>query len=253
MACAEQLGSRLTEVDVARLKRRTTDYNRGGIDIRTRDSQDKARLFKLQGPAPVYDGAGRLLGTTEKKKVLLNYGAVKRMTVEDRSAEFYYFAWRSGSGSGFIPRSAFVDPPSWRRDPERRNPRPPGVSKEPLTIDAASAKRQLAGLRYKNWKGEFTTGNQGTDFAARRVGPHHYIYLLFAAPNVAQGGGAKDSLPDGSEFIQALDARGRAILERATMYVGKDESQVVRVTFLYGRAPRTRRYGWIARANVGRR
>jgi hypothetical protein len=37
------------------------------------------------------------------------------------------------------------------------------------------------------------------------------------------------------------------------MYRGRDLESPVRVTFVYGRPPRSRRYGWIARANVGER
>nr|CAA9294417.1 hypothetical protein AVDCRST_MAG63-4891 [uncultured Armatimonadetes bacterium] len=65
-------------------------------------------------------------------------------------------------------------------------------------------------------------------YAGRNPGPRNFIYLLFAVPNVRRGGVARDSIPDGGSFLPALDD-------------------------LYGRAPggARRRYGWIARANVG--
>jgi hypothetical protein len=62
---------------------------------------------------------------------------------------------------------------------------------------------------------------------------------------------ARDSLPDGSTFLQGLDDGGRPIVEVVTMYHGRGLTQPEPVTFIYGRPPRSRRYGWIARANVG--
>jgi hypothetical protein len=239
------------------LKYQTSKYNRGGFPIRIRDEETgKAKLFELRGPATVYDGAGRRIGTTRAEAVQLNDGAVKRMAPTGGGAEPHYWAWRSGAGgSGWIRGSVLVRPPRFDTDPHRRNPRPPGLSDEPLIVDAERGRRQLAGLRFLNSKGEFPArgGNRGDHYGGRHKGPRDYIYLLFAAPNVARGGAAKDSLADGSPFFQALDERGRPIRETMTMYEGTDLSAPVRVTFLYGRAPRGRRYGWIARADVGRR
>ena len=109
-------------------------------------------------------------------------------------------------------------------------------------------------MRFVNSHGVFPEGggNRGEHYAGRNPGPLDYVYLLCAAPNVRYGGVAKDSLPDGSIFISALGKYGRPILETMTMYRGRDFASPVRVTFQYGRASRSRRYGWIARANVGR-
>jgi hypothetical protein len=239
------------------LKYKTSEYNRGGFPIRVRDDETgKAKRFELNGPATVYDGVPRPIGTTRVGAVLLNDGAVKRMDPEGRGAELHYWAWRSGAGgSGWIPQSAFVHPPRFDKDPHGRNPRPPALSDHPLIIDAEHGRRQLAGLRFLTSKGEFPArgGNSGDHYGGRKKGSRDYIYLLFAAPNVARGGAAKDSLANGSEFFQALDERGRPIREAMTMYEGKNLNAPVRVTFVYGRGPRSRRYGWIARANVGRR
>lgn len=186
--------------------------------------------------------------------MLLNDGAVKTMDLDGRGPETYYWAWRSGTGSGWIEKSALTRPPRFDKDPHRRNPRPPQVSDETLPIDAEKGREKLAGLRFLNSKGEFPSrgGNKGDHYGGRHRGPNDYIYLLFAVPNVARGGAAKDSLADGSEFVQGLDEKGNPIRETMTMYRGRDREQPVRVTFIYGRAPRSRRYGWIARANVGR-
>ena len=68
-----------------------------------------------------------------------------------------------------------------------------------------------------------------------------------------RGGVAKDSIPDGGQFIPALDENGKPITEVLTMYRNDDFNQPVPVTFLYGRAGNGKLYGWLARANVGER
>lgn len=167
--------------------------------------------------------------------------------------ETYVWAHKphGAGGSGWIRRSSLVRPPRIERD--ARNPRPPGVSRNPLVIDADRGRTQLKGLRFLNSMRQFAKsgGNLGIHYAGRRPGEFDYIYLLSAVPNVVWGGVAKDSLIDGSHFIQAIDEEGRPIKETMTMYRGRDLDQPVPVTFVYGRAPRSRSYGWIARANVG--
>ncbi|MDQ4072452.1 MAG: hypothetical protein M3088_06220 [Actinomycetota bacterium] len=174
------------------------------------------------------------------------------MSLDGRDREPYLFAQRTGTDvAGWVRRAAVASPPPLRTD--TRNPRPPSVSRDHLVIDAAQGRSLLAGLRFVNSHGVFPEGggNKGEHYAGRHPGPLDYVYLLFAVPNVRYGGVAKDSLPDGSRFVRALGAGGRAILETMTMYRGRDFDRPVRVTFLYGRAARTRRYGWLARANVG--
>ena len=182
----------------------------------------------------------------------LNAGAVRWMNLDGRGPEPYLFAQRTGTGvAGWVRRRAFASPPRLRTD--RRNPRPPSVNPNPLVIDAAQGRSRLAGLRFVNSHGVFPEGggNRGEHYAGRHPGPLDYVYLLFAVPNVRYGGVAKDSLPDGSSFLSALGVNGRAILETMTMYRGRNFGRPVRVTFMYGRAVRTNRYGWLARANVG--
>jgi hypothetical protein len=234
------------------VKTKTSRYNVGGLPIRIQDPATRdPRPFPLHGPATLYDGAARPIGRITSEFVVLNDGAVKVLRVEGARQECYW-AHRAGPGSGWIPRTALVDPPKFHRDPHERNPRPPRLSRRTLRIDGAEGRRQLAGLYYQNSRSEFPNGgNQGTHFAGRHPGESDYVYLLFAVPNVVRGGGAKDSLPDGSNFVRGLDERGSEIREVVTMYRGKDLSQAVDVTFLYGRAPRSRLYGWMARANVG--
>ncbi len=169
------------------------------------------------------------------------------------SSEIYHFAQRTGAGvAGWVRRSALVAPPPIRRD--TRNPAPPRVSRTPLLIDTAQGRRRLSGLRFVNSHGVIPKGggNKGEHYGGRNPGSLDYVYQLFAVPNVRYGGVAKDSLPDGSLFFPALDERGRPIVETMTMYRGRDLRRPVRVTFIYGRPARTRRFGWIARANVGR-
>lgn len=237
------------------METKTSKYNVGGFPIRIRDRQTgKVARFRTKGPSPVYDGAGRLIGTTEVPAVMLNDGAVKTLD-PGRGSENHFWAWRTGAGgSGWIAGSALVRPPRFDNDPHDRNPPPPQVKEETLPIDAEAGREKLAGLRFLNSRGEFPDrgGNRGEHYGGRHRGPNDYVYLLFAVPNVARGGAAKDSLADGSEFVQALDEDGEPIRETMTMYRGRDRTQPVRVTFLYGREPRSRRYGWIARANVGR-
>ena len=104
--------------------------------------------------------------------------------------------------------------------------------------------RRLAGLSPPPW---------GRGSPGRNPGPKDYVYLLFACPNVQRGGVARDSIPDGGNFIPALDADGKPIVETMTMFKNGDFAQPVTVTFLYGRAEKGEMYGWLARANVGER
>jgi hypothetical protein len=60
-------------------------------------------------------------------------------------------------------------------------------------------------------------------------------------------------MPNGSNFIPALDDNGKPIIEVMTMYRDDDLNQPVEVTFLYGRAEGGDMWGWLARANVGER
>ncbi len=233
-----------------RLPDRTSRYNVGGVLPRVRN-RDGGVDFRLGWPTTVYDGGGRRLALA-RGPVNLNAGAVRWMSLDGRGPEPYLFAQRTGAGvAGWVRRRALASPPPLRTD--TRNPRPPSVSPNPLVIDAAQGRSRLTGLRFVNSHGVFPEGggNRGEHYAGRNPGPLDYIYLLFAVPNVRYGGVANDSLPDGSRFISALGDYGRPILETMTMYRGRDFASPVKVIFLYGRAPRSRRYGWLARANVG--
>jgi len=78
---------------------KTSRYNVGGFPIRIRDEETgKVKLFRLKGPSPVYDGAGRLIGTTNVPAVMLNDGAVKTLDPEGRGPETHWWEWRSGAG-----------------------------------------------------------------------------------------------------------------------------------------------------------
>src|SRR5690606_17440878 len=104
-------------------------------------------------------------------------------------------------------------------------------------------------LVHKNSKGELPTGgNKGIHYAGRNPGTLDYVYLLRAVPNVQKGGTSKDSMPDGSMFVPALDENGHPITEVMTMYQNADLNKPVQVTFIYGRPMKSNTYGWIARA-----
>lgn len=236
------------------LPERTSRYNVGGAPGRHRGADGKIKRFELKSPTPLFDGGGREIGRVEKP-VLLNIGAGKRMDLDGKpGAEEYLWAWKTDAGSGWIARDAIVDAPQFEID-TTRNPKPPGETKAPLVIDAAKGTAQLTGLRHTNSQGVIPTegGNKGEHYAGRNPGPKDYVYLLFACPNVQRGGVARDSIPDGGHFIQALDERGKPITETMTMYRDGDFAKPVPVTFLYGRAEDGDTYGWLARANVGER
>jgi hypothetical protein len=241
----------------APLPAQTSPYNRGNQPGRYRGADGHVRRFKLKHAAPIRDGGGRQFGIVpESEAVMLNIGAFKRMKIDGAGEESTFgWAWATDEGSGWIALDALVDPPKVEIDPQR-NPKPPAESDQPLTIDAASGLTQLADLRHVNSKGELPTagGNKGEHYTSRRPGEAiDYVYLLFAVPNVQRGGVAKDSIPDGGQFIPALDEHGQLITETMTMYRDNDFSQPVKVTFLYGRAENGTEYGWLARANVGER
>jgi hypothetical protein len=237
------------------LPERTSKYNVGGAPGRQRGADGKIRRFELKSPAPLFDGGGREIGRVEKP-VLLNIGAGKRMDLDGKAGdEAYLWAWKTDAGSGWIARDAIVDAPEFEIDTSR-NPKPPGEANgTPLVIDAAKGTAQLTGLRHTNSQGVIPTegGNKGEHYAGRNPGPKDYVYLLFACPNVQRGGVARDSIPDGGRFIQALDEHGKPIVETMTMYQAGDFTKPVSVTFLYGRAEHGDTYGWLARANVGQR
>jgi hypothetical protein len=236
----------------APLPESTSRYNRGDFPGRYRDDRRAVRRFELKRESALYDGGGREIGKV-RKPLMLNEGAVKEMDLDGvPGLESYAWAWQTEAGSGWIARDALVKPPPPDEDPQR-NPRPPGESPTPLVINAAEGTRKLAGLRHVNSQGVLPPGggNSGGHYAGRNPGPRDYIYLLFAVPNVQRGGTARDSLPDGSKFIPALDEHGQPIAETMTMYRDKKIDQPVRVTFIYGRAEGGKGWGWIARANVG--
>jgi len=239
----------------APLPPQTSRYNRGDSAGRYRDENGKIKLFAIKGgEAALYDGGGRGIGSVNKP-VMLNVGAAKWMDLDGKPGkESYAWAWATTDGSGWIARDALVDAPP--ADPKSdRNPKPPRESDTPLTIDTAAGREKLAKLRHFDSKGEIPKGggNRGEHYAGRNPGEKDYVYLLFAVPNVQRGGVAKDSLPNGSKFIPALDEKGKAIVEVMTMYREGDVDQPVEVTFLYGRAEGGEMWGWLARANVGER
>ena len=246
----------------APLPAQTSRYNRGGFPGRYRDDAGKVKHFALKhADAPIYDGGGREIGRADRP-VMLNVGATKQMDLDDKpGGESYLWAWATKAGSGWIARDALADPPpaspaSPGAATLDRNPKPPAESSEALVIDAAAGRAKLAQLRHVNSNGELPTtggGNRGEHYAGRDPGPTDYVYLLFAVPNVRRGGTAKDSLPDGSKFIAALDERGKPIVEVMRMYRDDDSGRPVDVTFLYGRAAEGDAWGWLARANVGER
>ncbi len=237
------------------LPAQTSRYNRGGFPGRYRDAKGKVRLFTLKYEVSVFDGAGNAIGRA-RKPVMLNQGVTKQMEIDGKDGpETYVWGWRTDGGSGWVPRDALADPPPLppAADLQNRNPRPPRESPTPLTIDAAAGRKQLAGLRHVNTQGVIprSGGNKGEHYAGRNPGPKDFVYLLLAVPNVQRGGMAKDSIPNGGKFLPALDEKGKPIQEVMTMYRGRDLTKPVPVTLLYGRAPGSDRYGWIARANVG--
>src|SRR5439155_18701491 len=236
----------------SKLPARTSRYNVGNQTGRYRDANHHIRLFALKtGEAAIYDGAGREIGRVSKP-VMLNAGAAKDLDLEDSGKkQSYAWAWATPAGSGWIARSALVDPPKVDVDPQR-DPKPPRESDTPMLIDGAAGRQKLEGLRHINSKGVIPEGgNHGTDYAGRHPGEQAYVYLLFACPNVVRGGMARDSLADGSKFIPALDEKDKPIVEVMTMYRDGDLSKPVRVTFLYGRGEGGDLYGWVARANMG--
>jgi hypothetical protein len=239
----------------APLPERTSRYNQGNAPGRYRNADGSLRHFALKRAAvPIYDGGAREICTADKP-VLLNVGAFKEMKLDGAGRkQTFAWAWATKAGSGWIALDDLVDPPPVKTDPTR-NPKPPGEAKRALTIDAARGRELLTGLRHVNSKGVLPTGggNKGEHYAGRHPGPRDYVYLLFAVPNVQRGGVAKDSLPDRSHFIPALDEHGRPIAETMTMYRDDDLDQPVPVTFLYGRAEDGQTWGWLARANVGER
>ena len=240
----------------ARLPERTSQYNVGARPGRERGADGKIKRFELnRGETPLFDGGGREIGRVKNDvTVLLNIGAGKRMDLDGKpGSEEYVWAWKTPAGSGWIERAALKDPPPFQID-LARNPKPPGESKTPLTIDAAAGTKLLTGLRHTNTEGVIPReGNRGEHYTGRNPGPRDYVYLLFAVPNVQRGGVARDSLPDGSQFLQALDERGQPITATMTMYRDDQFSDPTSVTFLYGRAKDGEAYGWLARANVGQR
>jgi hypothetical protein len=236
------------------LPARTSQYNVGDAPGRHRGPDGKIKRFELKSPTPLFDGGGREIGRVEQP-VLLNVGAGKRMDLDGKSGtEEYLWAWNTDAGSGWVARDAIVDAPKFEID-TTRNPKPPGEAKTPLVIDAAKGTLLLTGLRHTNSQGVIPAGggNKGEHYAGRNPGNKDYVYLLFACPNVQRGGVARDSIPDGGHFIQAIDAQGKPIIETMTMYQDGDFAKPVPVTFLYGRAENGDTYGWLARANVGER
>jgi hypothetical protein len=234
----------------------TSRYNRGDFAGRYRDEKGKVKQFALKhGDAPLYDGGGREIGRVSKP-LMLNVGAEKRMNLDGKPGkESYAWAWATTDGSGWVARDALIDPPPPDAKADR-NPKPPKEADMLLVIDTAAGREKLAKLRHVDSKGELPTGgggNRGEHYAGRNPGEKDYVYLLFAVPNVQRGGTAKDSLPNGSKFIPALDEKGKPIAEVMTMYRDDDLNQPVTVTFLYGRAEGGEMWGWLARANVGER
>lgn len=237
----------------------TSKYNRGGTNSlyagRHRDQKGQIRTFELRdGKAALRNGGGRLIATVTKP-VKLNKGAVKQMTVDGKEGT-YLWAWNTAAGlSGWMNRADIIDAPAVEAELKTSaglNPAPPSESKQRLKINTRAGTLALTGLSHINSKGVLPSGgNKGEHYAGRNPAGPDYVYLLFAVPNVQKGGTAKDSMPDGSEFIPALDENGKLIAEVMTMYRDVDLKKPVTVTFLYGRPATGKMYGWIARANVG--
>lgn len=255
LAAADSAGAPPTTAPSRKLPTETSRYNQGNAPGRYRDANKKIKRFALKrADVPIFDGGGRAFGRV-REPVMLNVGAFKRMDLDGTPGkEPYGWAWATDAGSGWIALDALVDPPTVQID-DARNPKPPRESDVPLTIDATRGTERLKNLRHVNSEGEIPTGggNKGEHYAGRNPGPGDFVYLLFAVPNVQRGGVAKDSIPDGEKFVQALDEEGNLITETMTMYRDNDFNQPVQVSFLYGRAQDGDVYGWLARANVGER
>jgi hypothetical protein len=126
MAETEEL--QVPPADALKLPAETSRYNRGALPGRYRDENRRIRSFELKAPAPLYDGGGRQVGIVTKP-VRLNIGAGKEMRVQGRArVESFAWAWATEAGSGWIARSALVDPPPVDVDPAR-NPPPPRSSR----------------------------------------------------------------------------------------------------------------------------
>jgi hypothetical protein len=236
------------------LPARTSRYNVGNAPGRFRDRDGRLKHFALKARAPLFDGGGRRIAYITQP-VLLNVGAGKRMVVESsHHTEEFLWAWNTGAGSGWVARRALLHPPRFAID-TTRNPSPPHEAATSLIVDAQRGTHALKNLRHTNSRGVIPDGggNKGEHYGGRHPGPTDYVYLLFACPNVRRGGTARDSIVDGGEFVLGLDDRGQPIAETMTMYRDGDFTQPVSVTFLYGRAADGDIYGWMARANVGRR
>ncbi len=251
---AARAGDGASATKPAKLPKATSRYNVGNLPGRYRDAKGQLRHFALKHTTPLYDGSGREIGTLTEP-VLLNIGVAKDMDVSGSGrTESLAWAWATKAGSGWVARSALVDPPKPDADPAR-DPKQPKESKEAMTIDCAAGREKLKGLRHVGSSGEIPegSGNMGEHYAGRNPGDKDYVYLLLACPNVIRGGVAKDSIPNGEKFIEGLDENGQPITETMTMYKGGDLNQPVKVTFLYGRTATSNGWGWLARANVRER
>ncbi|HEV2294298.1 MAG TPA: hypothetical protein VGR35_10600 [Tepidisphaeraceae bacterium] len=170
------------------LPERTSRYNVGNAPGRHRGPDGKIKRFALEDETPLYDGGGREFGRV-KDPVLLNVGAGKRMDLDGKPGlEEYVWAWKTEAGSGWINRSAIVDPPPFAID-QTRSPKPPREADKPLTINAARGTELLKDLRHTNSQGVIPTegGNKGEHYAGRNPGPLDFVYILFACPNVQRG------------------------------------------------------------------
>jgi hypothetical protein len=251
-AAARALEEQGPSTKPSKLPKATSKYNRGDAPGRYRDQSGHVRRFQLRQPTSIYDGDGHAIGQVTEP-VMLNVGVAKDIDVgRSGTSQSFAWAWDTPAGSGWIARKDLVDAPKPDADPTR-NPKPPGESTQPLTIDCAAGRGKLKGLRHVNSDGVIPEGggNKGEHYAGRSPGDHDYVYLLLACPNVVRGGVAKDSISNGSHFVEALDADGKPIVEEMTMYRDGDLAKPVKVTFVYGRTATSNGWGWLARANVG--
>ena len=229
--------------------------------------EDGITYFEFKGQvtkAPIYDGAGNFLTEVPEQDrrdappgVRLTKGTAKRM----RGGRLHFWAYdvpdlrqRRNRVSGWIDAEKLGNPPQPEFDGNANPPAEPGREHY---IDGAPTSRKFKGLRFPPSRGNpKETGNRGEHYAGRPAGDplRYHVYLVFSVPkkNVAGGGLAKDSMPDGATFIQGFEC-GEPIRLTVTMFDEADASH--QISFVYGRVSdrdggSEGRWGWVAEENL---